>query len=111
MARFRDRCRPDPARRAEPPASPPGADLGGLPPCRSVVAGRDVLRDENPAVAERLRAHGVPVEMDRREGMPHGFPEAVGCLHDARAAVARSGAWLRGGWATSRAPRRTRSAR
>ena len=95
MAWFWDRYCPDLARRAEPLASPLRADLAGLPPCRLVVAERDVLRDENLAFAAALEAHGVPVELDRYEAMPHGFLEGTAFLPDAGRAVARSGAWLK----------------
>ncbi|MFT5455257.1 MAG: acetyl esterase/lipase [Myxococcota bacterium] len=59
-------------------------DLSGLPPAWIGVGTLDLFHDEDVAYAERLRAAGVPVELDRVEGAYHGF-DAV----DANAEVSR----------------------
>jgi acetyl esterase len=94
MAWFWDRYCPDKARRREPLASPLDADLVGLPPTNLVVAGQDVLRDENLAMAVRLAEAGVRVSLDVYPGAVHAFCEAVGFVEVSRRAVGRSAAWL-----------------
>jgi acetyl esterase len=64
---------PDPARRAEPQASPLHApQLAGLPPAYVATCIPDVLRDEGEAYAARLREAGVPVATHRHDQV-HGF--------------------------------------
>ncbi len=49
------------------------ADLSGLPPTTIVNAEVDPLRDDGPALAERLRAAGVEVEHKHFDGVTHEF--------------------------------------
>jgi acetyl esterase len=81
---------------ADPLAVPLRADLTGLPRCCLVVPECDVLRDDSLRMAERLRAAGVAVALQRHAGAVHSFLEAVGMSGTAERALADSGAWLRG---------------
>ncbi|WP_431281260.1 alpha/beta hydrolase [Humitalea sp. 24SJ18S-53] len=86
---------PRPADRLNPLASPLRADLAGLPPVLLHWAELDVLSGENAAMAERLRAAGVPLEAEVFPGVAHGFLRALAEVAKARDAVAKAGAWLR----------------
>jgi acetyl esterase len=94
MAWFWDRYCPDRARRREPLASPLRADLSGLPPTFLSVAGQDILRDENLAMATRLAEAGVRVTLEVYPGAVHAFCEAVGFVAVSRLAVRRAAEWL-----------------
>ena len=72
-------------------------DLAGLPPAYVLVAGRDVLRDEEVAYAERLAASGVAVQLRRFDDMVHGFLLCTAWLDAAREGVAELAAALRSG--------------
>ncbi|GAA2566037.1 alpha/beta hydrolase [Mycolicibacterium diernhoferi] len=62
------------ADRTNPYASPlSAADLSGLPPAITVVAGHDPLRDEGLAYTAALQAAGVPTVSRFFEGGVHGF--------------------------------------
>ncbi len=76
--------------RRDPLVSPIHApNLSGLPPAFIVTADCDVLRDDGPRYAERLRAAGVAVRWENYPDMPHAFlsqpklcPGAAAALSD-----------------------------
>jgi acetyl esterase/lipase len=107
MEWFWDCYAPDPARRAEPFASPlraTDAQLDGLPPALLIVDEADVLRDEGEAYAGRLRGVGVPVTTVRYDGTIHDFMmlNPLSGTRAARGAIAQAVATLREALGTAR---------
>ncbi len=83
--------------RTNPLAAPLRAELSALaslPPVFLSIAGQDILRDENLAMAENLRVAGVDVSHRIYENAAHGFIEAVDCSPVADQAIADAVAWL-----------------
>jgi acetyl esterase len=78
-----------------PLAAPLRADLRDLPPALIHVAELDVLRSEAVALGERLRAAGVPVELEVFAGLTHGFMRSADRVSAAREAGRKAGRWLR----------------
>jgi acetyl esterase len=63
-----------PADGSNPLASPlPAEDVSNLPRALLIAAELDPLRDEASRYADRLDGAGVPVELVRFDGVPHGF--------------------------------------
>jgi acetyl esterase/lipase len=64
---------------ADPEAAVPArrTDLAGLPPAWIGVGTLDLFHDEDVAYAERLRAAGVPCELEVVEGAFHAFDQIV----------------------------------
>jgi acetyl esterase len=87
---------PDAASRLNPLACPLRADLAGLPPTMVQTAELDVLRDEGAALADKLRAAGVPTTFEQVPGVIHGYLRASARVGKARAAITAGGAWLKG---------------
>jgi acetyl esterase len=69
----------------DPAVSPLLADLSGLPPTVLITADHDPLRDEGDALAEALRAAGVPVVHRCEPGMVHGFIQNLDLISPAAA--------------------------
>ncbi len=89
---------PDPARCADPEASPMLGDVpAGLAPAYVATAGFDPLRDEGEAYARKLADAGVEVELHRFPDQIHGFINVVGAGRTARAASAEVAARLAAG--------------
>jgi epsilon-lactone hydrolase len=79
-----------------PYASPLYGDAAGLPPTLILVGSDEALCDDAVRMAERLRAAGGDVELEVWPRMFHVWPMFARILPEARAAIARIGAFLQG---------------
>jgi acetyl esterase len=94
---------PNEADRKNPLAAPLHAEShAGLPQAFIAVAENDPLRDDGYAYAEKLRAAGVPVELDPGEGLIHGYLRAMEYCEASRRNLDRMNAWLAGCYASAR---------
>jgi acetyl esterase/lipase len=59
-------------------------DLSGLPPAWIGVGTADLFHDEDVEYANRLRAAGVPTQLEVVTGAFHGFDKAAACTSIAR---------------------------
>ncbi|MEO0983229.1 MAG: alpha/beta hydrolase [Pseudomonadota bacterium] len=82
----------------QPYASPVHADLAGLPPMLIQVGPNEVLLSDSITLAERAGAAHVPVTLEIWPRMIHVFQAFYPFLSDARAAIARMGAWAETRW-------------
>jgi monoterpene epsilon-lactone hydrolase len=76
-------------------ASPIHADFRGLPPLFILVGTREMLLDDSMRVAELARAAGVPVMLERGEGLIHVWPMFGDEVPEAASAVANIAAFIR----------------
>lgn len=81
-----------------PLASPVFADLTGLPPLLIQVGGREVLLDDATRLAERARAAGVDVTLERWDEMIHVWQAFAPIITEADEAVAKIGTFVRAHW-------------
>ncbi len=69
-------------------------DHSGLPPAFVAVAEHDPLRDDGVAYTDKLEAAGVPVVLDRGQGLIHGYLRSMGYCAAAREKLAAMSKWL-----------------
>lgn len=87
---------PNPADLLNPLAAPLRAEShANLPPAFIAVAQYDPLRDEGIAYAEALRLAGGAVQLDRGEGLIHGYLRAKAYCEPARDRFSRMCDWLK----------------
>lgn len=79
----------------DPYASPLYGDPTGLPPTLIQVGSDEILRDDSVRMAERMRAAGCEVSLEIWPRMPHVWHGFVSVMPEARAAIARIGAFVR----------------
>lgn len=72
------------------------ADHAGLAPAFVAVAQYDPLYDSGVIYAEKLRAAGVPVELDLGNGLIHGYLRAMAYCTDSTEKLRKMAAWLKG---------------
>ncbi|MGC0224788.1 alpha/beta hydrolase [Pseudooceanicola nitratireducens] len=70
------------------------ADHSGLAPAFVAVAENDPLYDSGVIYAEKLRAAGVPTELDLGDGLIHGYLRAMEYCDDSRAKLQKMAAWM-----------------
>jgi acetyl esterase len=73
-------------------------DLDGVAPACVILAECDPLVDEGVAYADRLRMHGVPVDLEIYRGMVHDFIKMGRALKEAGAALDAAAAALKNAW-------------
>jgi acetyl esterase len=73
-------------------------DVDGVAPACVILAECDPLVDEGVAYADRLRAAGVPVQLDLVRGMTHDFIKMGRVLKEAGAALAFAADALASAW-------------
>lgn len=83
-------------RRTERYVSPLQATLSGLPEVRIFAAECDILHDGAYALAEKLRADGVPASCETLSGVPHAFASMPGFESAQATLFARTAKFIRG---------------
>jgi acetyl esterase len=84
----------DAVRVAGPLSAPLLADLQGLPPALLLWGDRDVLAEQNQAMARRLAQAGVETQLRLYPGAPHSFIEAMAISDQAQDAIRLGAHWL-----------------
>lgn len=86
--------------RTHPDLSPLFANLAGLPPILILIGADDILLEDNLAMATKLSAAGVQVELGIYPASPHGFTGHPTSM--AQSALRRIDSWLHTQLATAR---------
>ena len=80
----------DPERAFDPLASPLFGDLTGFPPCFLTVSDSEYLYDDSVRFSEKLKAAGVPCELEVYHDLMHAFP-IIAALPEAQDANKKMG--------------------
>ncbi len=80
----------------DPLASPLHGELSGLPSMLIQVGDCETLLDDSTRLAERLRASGVPVELEVWDRMIHVWQIFAPILSEGRDAIDKAGAFIAG---------------
>jgi epsilon-lactone hydrolase len=72
---------------ANPLMSPLRGDLAGLPRTLLLCGEGEMLRDDSVLMAERMKAAGVPVQLERWPDVFHAWPVVADYLPEARRAI------------------------
>jgi epsilon-lactone hydrolase len=78
----------------DPRASPLHADYAGFPPLLIQVGTREALLDDSTRLAERARAAGVQVSLEKGDGLIHVWPLFAPRAPESLAALASLGAFV-----------------
>lgn len=89
------------ADRRNPYASPVFGDPAGLPPSLIQAGDDEMLRDDAVTMAERLRAAGVPAELELWPRMPHVWHMLARVVPEGQQAIERIGLFVQQQWAAS----------
>jgi monoterpene epsilon-lactone hydrolase len=89
--------------RRHPYASPVFGDAAGLPPSLIQAGDDEMLRDDAVTMAERLRAAGVPAELELWPRMPHVWHMLARVVPEGQRAIERIGSFFQQRWAQSTA--------
>lgn len=79
---------------ADPLASPRFGRFTGAPPALIQAGANEILRDDAVAMAARLEADAVPVELDLWPDVPHVWQFYSGLLPEADEALADAAAFI-----------------
>lgn len=79
----------------DPLVSPLFADLKGLPPTLIQVGSDEILHDDSVALAKRLDAVGVEVQLEVWQGMAHAWAAFGDTVPEAAVSVANLGRFIR----------------
>lgn len=83
----------DPERANDPLASPLLGDVTGFPPCFLTVSDSEYLYDDSVRFSEKLKAAGVPCELEVYHGLLHAFP-IIAALPEAQDANQKMGTFF-----------------
>lgn len=79
----------------DPLVAPINDHLASLPPAHLTIADCDILADSNAKFAEKMRARGGSIEVERYAGATHSFLEAMSISALANDALVAQAEWLK----------------
>lgn len=77
-----------PEQLCDPGVSPVLGDFNGLPPMLFQASSTEMIRDDSVSAAKKAKKHGIPVQLDIWEALPHVF-QTIEALPQAKVAADR----------------------